>query len=79
MKKDINETHFLTRYCSNFVTVNSVSRRSHFQNVLRLMSSFIIEDVFMFQIITLYDFTYAKNIMTSLLSDILKRLRLMSF
>ena len=79
MKKNINETHFLTRYCSNFVTVNSVSRRSRFQNVLRLMSSFTIEDVFMFQIITLYDFTYAKNIMTPLLLNTLKRLRPISF
>ena len=79
MKKDINKTHFLTRYCSNFVTVNGVSRRSHFQNVLRLMSSFTIEDVFTFWIITLYDFTYAKNTMTLLLPDTLKRLRPMSF
>ena len=47
--------------------------------VLRLMSSFTIEDVFTFQIITLYDFTYAKNTMTPLLSDTLKRLRSISF
>ena len=79
MKKDINETHFLTRYCSKFVTVNGVSRRSRFQNVLRLMSSFTIEDVFMFQIITLYDFAYAKNTMTPLLLNTLERLRPMSF
>ena len=79
MKKDINETYFLTRYCSNFVTVNSVSRRSRFQNVLRLMSSFTIEDVFTFRIITLYDFAYAKNTMTPLLLNTLKRLRSMSF
>ena len=43
------------------------------------MSSFTIEDVFMFQIITLYDFAYAKNIMTSLLLNTLERLRPMSF
>ena len=60
------------------MTVNSVSRRSHFQNVLRLMSSFTIENVFIFQIITLYDFAYAKNTMTPLLLNTLKRLRPMS-